>query len=191
MKKHHNASEGQSAPLWYTTPTQAGPSHHATTTQPFHNNHTKQRADEGPPTTRAHTHTRHQERQWDRHRLEAQLRGVEERVYREPPHRQHVADLQLEGGLVPEVETGVQQQFRVRGWSCVHVMESFDCGHDWKLSQEFMVDSDRSPLIDFKITPASWITEVIIFWYFVGKISRNINSETRHSGSTCWYSAGW
>ena len=37
--------------------------------------------------------------------LEAQLRGVEERVYRQPQHRQHVADLQLGCGLVPEVET--------------------------------------------------------------------------------------
>ena len=84
-----------------------------------------------------------------------ELRGGGEGVYRQPPHHQHVADLQLGCGLVPEVETGVQQQFRVRERSCVHVMESFDCGNDWKLSQELMVDTDSSPLIDFKNTPAS------------------------------------
>ena len=57
----------------------------------------------------------------------------------------------------------MQQQFRVRERSCVHMKEIFDCGYQWELSMELMVKIDSSPLWISNTSVFFLITEVIVF----------------------------
>ena len=56
----------------------------------------------------------------------------------------------------------MQQQFRVRERSCVHMKEIFDCGLQWELSMELMVKIDSSPLW-ISNTSVFLIIEMIVF----------------------------